>query len=254
VRLASCPHGCISAAGLRKASSSSGSATARTRAQVWDEFGNSVLAFHAGVRHDLPALRVAASKSLLPLKAALGKDLYLVLELHDLADRATMPQPLVQQLEVFSVVSQSGRPDQHQGADAVMEEMNRQIKPLHDSAAAWDSAAAKQPVATQTAYTLQHELALPQQSHSRRGPVDQTADVLALRLAWRLRQAEEAAQQGVADMAGVPVPFALDALVAFGRAKVQEVYSRRWLVSTADSPWIVLPAQRLLCAVVAATH
>ncbi|RIB03899.1 hypothetical protein C2G38_2223810 [Gigaspora rosea] len=103
-----------------------------------------IINFRTGVRYNQPLLKSAARRIFAPIWSARRHPIYQAIEIADEEQLIRLRPEIRQIIENNSVVAWSGWSNQHQGLDAILEEVNKTLKTLIPSIPAqkhWEMAA-----------------------------------------------------------------------------------------------------------------
>ncbi|RIB11920.1 hypothetical protein C2G38_2259732 [Gigaspora rosea] len=89
-----------------------------------------IINFRTGVRYNHPPLKLAARRMFAPIWSARRHPIYQAIEVADEEQLMQLRPEIRQIIEYNSVVSWSGWSNQHQGLDAILEEVNKTLKTL----------------------------------------------------------------------------------------------------------------------------
>ena len=89
-----------------------------------------IINFRTGVRYNHPPLKSAARRMFAPIWSARRHPIYQAIEVADEEQLMRLRPEIRQIIECNSVVARSGRSNQHQGLDAILEEVNKTLKTL----------------------------------------------------------------------------------------------------------------------------
>lgn len=89
-----------------------------------------IINFRVGVRSNQPLLKSAARRTFAPIWSARRHPIYQEIEVSDEEQLMRLRPEIRQLVELNSVVSRSGWSNQHQGLDAILEEVNKMLKTL----------------------------------------------------------------------------------------------------------------------------
>lgn len=89
-----------------------------------------IINFRTGVRTNQPLLRSAARRIFAPIWSARRHPIYRTIEISDEIQLMKLHPNIHNIIEKNSVISRSGLCDQHQGIDAILEEVNKNLKSL----------------------------------------------------------------------------------------------------------------------------
>ena len=89
-----------------------------------------IINFRAGVRSNQPLLKSAAHRIFSPIWSARRHPIYQEIEVSDEEQMMRLRPEIRQLIELNSVISRSGWSNQHQGLDAILEEVNKMLKTL----------------------------------------------------------------------------------------------------------------------------
>ena len=103
-----------------------------------------IINFRTGVRFNRPSLRLAGRRTFAPIWSARRHPIYRLIELADEEQRLRLRPEIDKLIQERIVTSRSKLSDQHQGHDAILEEINKTLKSLVPSIPSqrhWDIAA-----------------------------------------------------------------------------------------------------------------
>jgi len=103
-----------------------------------------IINYRSGIRNNQPLLKAAARRTFAPIWSARRHHIYQTIEVADEEQLLCLHPRVHQIIEENSAVSHSGWFNQHQGLDAILEEVNKTLKALVPSAPAqkhWEIAA-----------------------------------------------------------------------------------------------------------------
>jgi len=89
-----------------------------------------IVNFRTGVRTNHHLLKAAARRIFAPIWSARRHPIYRLIELTDEEQLLRLHPKICQLIEKNSVISRSGWSNQHQGLDAIIEEVNKALKTL----------------------------------------------------------------------------------------------------------------------------
>lgn len=89
-----------------------------------------IINFRSGVRFNRPSLRLAARRTFAPIWSARRHPIYRLIEIAYEEQRLRLRPKIDKLIEERIVTSRSELSDQHQGHDAILEEINKTLKSL----------------------------------------------------------------------------------------------------------------------------
>ncbi|KAF0444000.1 hypothetical protein F8M41_003507 [Gigaspora margarita] len=89
-----------------------------------------IINFRTGVRYNQPLLKSAARRIFAPIWSAWRHSIYQAIEIADKEQLIRLHPEIHQIIEQNSVIARSGWSNQHQGLDAILEEVNKTLKML----------------------------------------------------------------------------------------------------------------------------
>jgi len=89
-----------------------------------------IINFRTGVRFNRPSLRIAARRMFAPIWSARRHPIYRLIEIADEEQMLRLKPEIYNLIQERIVTSRSKLPDQHQGHDAILEEINKVLKSL----------------------------------------------------------------------------------------------------------------------------
>ena len=89
-----------------------------------------IINYRTGVRNNQPLLKAAARRMFAPIWSARRHPIYQLIEIADEEQLMRLHPKIKKIIEENSVVSRSGWSNQHQGLDAILEEINKGLKAL----------------------------------------------------------------------------------------------------------------------------
>lgn len=89
-----------------------------------------IINYRAGIRNKQPLLKAAARRIFAPIWSVRRHPIYQSIEVADEEQQLRLCPEVRQIIEQISVVSRSGWMSQHQGLDAILEEVNKALKAL----------------------------------------------------------------------------------------------------------------------------
>src|SRR5437763_1471598 len=113
-------------------------------AGIFRSISRNMIGLNAGVRFNMPSLRLAARRTFAPIWSARRHPIYRLIELADEEQRLRLRPEIDKLIQERIVTSRSKLSDQHQGHDAILEEINKTLKSLVPSIPSqrhWDIAA-----------------------------------------------------------------------------------------------------------------
>jgi hypothetical protein len=89
-----------------------------------------IINFRTGVRFNRPSIRLAARRMFAPIWSARRHPIYRLIEIADEEQRLRLKPEINKLVQERVVTSRSKLSNQHQGHDAILEEINKQLKSL----------------------------------------------------------------------------------------------------------------------------